>query len=45
MAKKGMKRPDVTHIKPISPAHGIVDTDSGRDNAANDLSNADLQDL
>ena len=90
MAKKGMKRPDVTHIKlrneqaavpelqgkakstkekanpiianthapsqkvfhhtmknekPISPAHGVVDTDLGRDNAENDLSNADLQDL
>lgn len=90
MAKKGMKRPDVTHTKtkneqaavpeiqgnaksgkdkanpiiagtrapeqkvfhhkmtnekPISPAHGIVDTDLGRDNAENDLSNADLQDL
>lgn len=31
--------------KPISPAHGIIDTDLGRDNAENDLSAADLQDL
>ncbi|MBQ8210560.1 MAG: hypothetical protein IJZ35_08270 [Clostridia bacterium] len=31
--------------KPISPAHGIIDTDPGRDNAENDLSAADLQDL
>lgn len=85
MAKKGMKRPDVTkthpendispvpqiqgkarsgkqkanpiiagtmgadlkvwHEKPVSQAHGIVDSDLARDNLENDLPFADLQDL
>ena len=31
--------------RPISNAHGIIDTDVARDNLENDLSFADLQDL
>ncbi len=85
MAKKGMKRPEVTHTKPrneqaavpeiqgkakhtkekanpiiagtkapalkvfhekpISDAYALTDTDLGRDNSENDLSEADKQDL
>ena len=85
MAKKGMKRPDVTKLhprneafvpelqgkaksgkekanpivagtvganqkvwhqqRPISDAHGIIDTDLARDNLENDTPFADLQDL
>ena len=35
----------VWHEKPISNAHGIIDTDLARDNPENDLPLADLQDL
>ncbi|MBO5952734.1 MAG: hypothetical protein J6Q53_01190 [Oscillospiraceae bacterium] len=35
----------VYHEKPISNAHGIIDTDLARDNLENDLPFADLQDL
>ena len=35
----------VWHEKPISKAHGIIDTDLARDNLENDLPMADLQDL
>ena len=35
----------VWHEKPISNAHGIIDTDLARDNLENDLPFADLQDL
>ena len=35
----------VWHEKPISNAHGIVDTDLARDNLENDIPFADLQDL
>lgn len=35
----------VWHEKPISPAHGIIDTDLARDNLENDIPYADLQDL
>lgn len=35
----------VWHEKPISNAHGIIDTDLARDNLENDLPLADLQDL
>ena len=35
----------VWHEKPISNAHGIIDTDLARDNLENDLPMADLQDL
>jgi hypothetical protein len=35
----------VYHDRPISQAHGIVDTDLARDNLENDLPLADLQDL
>ena len=35
----------VWHEKPISNAHGIIDTDLARDNQENDLPLADLQDL
>ena len=31
--------------RPISPAHGIIDSDLARDNLENDLPFADLQDL
>ncbi len=31
--------------RPISQAHGIIDTDLARDNLENDLPFADLQDL
>lgn len=31
--------------RPISPAHGIIDTDLARDNLENDIPFADLQDL
>ncbi len=31
--------------KPISPAHGIIDTDLARDNLENDIPFGDLQDL
>ena len=31
--------------KPISDAHGIIDTDLARDNLENDIPYADLQDL
>ncbi|MGN0978262.1 MAG: hypothetical protein ACI4PH_09440 [Faecousia sp.] len=41
-AGKGQK---VWHEKPISPAHGIIDTDLARDNLENDIPFADLQDL
>ena len=35
----------VWHEKPISQAHGIIDTDLARDNLENDIPFADLQDL
>lgn len=35
----------VLHEKPISKAHGIIDTDLARDNLENDITFADLQDL
>ena len=35
----------VWHEKPISDAHGIIDTDLARDNLENDIPLADLQDL
>ena len=35
----------VWHEKPISRAHGIIDTDLARDNLENDMTFADLQDL
>ena len=35
----------VRHEKPISKAHGIIDTDLARDNLENDIPLADLQDL
>ena len=35
----------VWHVKPISKAHGILDTDLARDNLENDIPFADLQDL
>ena len=35
----------VWHEKPISKAHGIIDTDLARDNLENDIPFADLQDL
>ena len=35
----------VWHEKPISDAHGIIDTDLARDNLENDIPFADLQDL
>ena len=35
----------VWHEKPISKAHGIIDTDLARDNLDNDIPFADLQDL
>lgn len=35
----------VWHEKPISSAHGIIDTDLARDNLENDIPMADLQDL
>ena len=35
----------VWHEKPISNAHGIIDTDLARDNLENDMTFADLQDL
>ena len=35
----------VWHEKPISSAHGIIDTDLARDNLENDIPFADLQDL
>ena len=35
----------VWHEKPISKAHGIIDTDLARDNLENDMTLADLQDL
>ena len=35
----------VWHEKPISNAHGIIDTDLARDNLENDTPLADLQDL
>ena len=35
----------VWHEKPISKAHGIIDTDLARDNLENDMPLADLQDL
>ena len=35
----------VWHEKPISNAHGIIDTDLARDTLENDLPFADLQDL
>ncbi len=56
-AKHGKKRADpiiagtsgaslkVWHEKPISNAHGIIDTDLARDNLENDLPFADQQDL
>ncbi len=31
--------------RPISPAHGIIDTDLSRDNLENDIPAADLEDL
>ena len=34
----------VWHEKPISKAHGIIDTDLARDNLENDIPFADLQD-
>ena len=35
----------VWHEKPISKAHGIIDTDLARDNLENNIPFADLQDL
>ena len=35
----------VWHEKPISKAHGIIDTDLARDNLENDIPFADHQDL
>lgn len=35
----------VWHEKPISPAHGIIDSDLARDNLENDITSADLEDL
>ena len=35
----------VWHEKPISDAHGIIDTDLARDNLENNMPLADLQDL
>lgn len=35
----------VWHEKPISRAHGILDTDLARDNLESDIPFADLQDL
>ena len=35
----------VWHERPISKAHGIIDTDLARDNLENDIPFADLQDL
>ena len=35
----------VWHEKPISKAHGIIDTDLARDNLENDIPAADLEDL
>lgn len=35
----------VWHEKPISKAHGILDTDLARDNLESDIPFADLQDL
>ena len=35
----------VWHEKPISKAHGIIDTDLARDNLESDMTLADLQDL
>ena len=35
----------VYHNRPISQAHGIIDTDLARDNLENDIPFADLQDL
>ena len=35
----------VWHERPISHAHGIIDTDLARDNLENDIPLADLQDL
>lgn len=35
----------VWHEKPISDAHGIIDTDLARDNLENNIPFADLQDL
>lgn len=35
----------VWHERPISDAHGIIDTDLARDNLENDIPYADLQDL
>ena len=35
----------VWHEKPISQAHGSIDTDLARDNLENDIPFADLQDL
>lgn len=35
----------VYHQRPISQAHGIIDTDLARDNLENDIPFADLQNL
>ena len=35
----------VWHVKPISKAHGNLDTDPAKDNLENDIPFADLQDL
>ena len=35
----------VWHVKPISKAHGILDTDLARNNLESDILFADLQDL
>ena len=35
----------VWHERPLSKAHGIIDTDLARDNLENDIPFADLQDL
>lgn len=35
----------VWHERPLSKAHGIIDTDLARDNLENDIAFADLQDL
>lgn len=56
-AKHGKKKADpiiagtmgaqlkVWHERPISNAHGIIDSDLARDNLENDIPLADLQDL
>ncbi len=35
----------VWHERPISRAHGVIDSDLARDNLENDITQADIQDL